>query len=209
MLNSIGHLWTEEVAFDATYHPPTMQCWDPSPDSLTNIHTCAHLASASSWVNDPQRLCKDTPTQSLKACNSPPVSLNWRSLLGGRWKVFKKIKQVQFKPLGWQLELVSMFCHWKSKLLGITHNKKMSGSSYIDKVISQKSRSAMKSALAPIFKHINARFNALFNTSGRMASIMAQCPSQGSGCCAVHLDRRWGECILLFPGWRLSEAGAS
>ena len=69
------------------------QYWLPSPDSFTTIHTWAHLALAThvkaSWVNNPQvamttlklrahmcpwLLSKDTPTQSLKACSSPPVS---------------------------------------------------------------------------------------------------------------------------------------
>ena len=43
----------------------------------------------------PQRLCKDTPTQSLKVCNSPPVSWNWRRLLDESWNIFKKLKHVQ------------------------------------------------------------------------------------------------------------------
>ena len=38
-----NHLWTEEVAFNITYHPPTMQYWVPSPDNLKTIHTWAHL----------------------------------------------------------------------------------------------------------------------------------------------------------------------
>ena len=54
-----GRLWTEDVAYHITYHPPTMQCWVPemSPDILTTIHTWAHLALATRmkacWVNNP------------------------------------------------------------------------------------------------------------------------------------------------------------
>ena len=70
-----------------------MLYWDPSQDSLTTFHTWAHLALVTHMnaglTNDPQtalttlklgahtctsRLCKDTPTQSLKAFNSSPVS---------------------------------------------------------------------------------------------------------------------------------------
>ena len=79
-------LWTEEVACNITFYPLTMQYWVTSPDSLTTIHTCAHLVLAThmkaGWVNNPQvaltplklrahtcpkRPWKDTPTQSLKA----------------------------------------------------------------------------------------------------------------------------------------------
>ena len=71
----------------------TMQYWVPSTNSLTNIHTWAHLATETymkaGWVNDPRVapttlklgahtcpywICKDTPTQRLKACNSAPFS---------------------------------------------------------------------------------------------------------------------------------------
>ena len=67
---------------------------DPQVALMTLIlraHTC------------PKQLCKDTPTQRLKACNSPPVSLNWRRFLDERWNVFKKLKQVQL-PTIQQLE---------------------------------------------------------------------------------------------------------
>ena len=51
------YLWTEEQAFDIIYHPPTMQRWVPSPDTLTAIHTWAHLALATNmkpgWIKDP------------------------------------------------------------------------------------------------------------------------------------------------------------
>ena len=44
----------EEMAYDIPYHPPMMHYWVPSPDSLTNIHTWAHLAPAThmkaGWV---------------------------------------------------------------------------------------------------------------------------------------------------------------
>ena len=40
------------------HHPPTMQYCAPFPDSLTTIHSWAHLAPASHmkarWVSDPQ-----------------------------------------------------------------------------------------------------------------------------------------------------------
>ena len=49
---------TEEVAYDITYHPPTIQHWVPSSNSLTTIHTRARIALAThmtaGWVNNPQ-----------------------------------------------------------------------------------------------------------------------------------------------------------
>ena len=46
------------MAYGITYHQPTMQYWVTSPDSLTTIHTWAHLAWAAymkaSLVNNPQ-----------------------------------------------------------------------------------------------------------------------------------------------------------
>ena len=58
MSNWNDRLWTEELAYDITYHPPIMQYWVPSPDGLTTIYTWAHLALAAhmkaGWVNDPQ-----------------------------------------------------------------------------------------------------------------------------------------------------------
>ena len=44
-------LWTEEVAWDITYNPPTMLYWVLSPDSLTTIHTWAHLALSGGLVD--------------------------------------------------------------------------------------------------------------------------------------------------------------
>ena len=73
---------------------PSMH-WVIAPDSLTTIHTWAHLALATPHeVRLSQWLCKDTPTQSLKACNSSPASQNWGSLLDER----KELKQVHSPP---------------------------------------------------------------------------------------------------------------
>ena len=58
MSNWNGRFWTEEVAYATTYHPPTLQYWVPSPDSLTAIHTRASLTLATHMragqVSNPQ-----------------------------------------------------------------------------------------------------------------------------------------------------------
>lgn len=76
------------VAYDNKYRPLIMLPRVSSPDSLKPIHTWTHLALMTcmeiSWVKDSQvaqRLCMDTPTQGLKACNSLPGGLNWGNLL--------------------------------------------------------------------------------------------------------------------------------
>ena len=46
MSNWNDRLWTEEVAYDITDHPCTMQYWVPYQDTLKTIHTWAHLALA-------------------------------------------------------------------------------------------------------------------------------------------------------------------
>ena len=58
MSNWNNLFWTEAVAYDIAYRPPTMQYWVSSPDSLTTIHTWTYLALGTHmkalWVNDPQ-----------------------------------------------------------------------------------------------------------------------------------------------------------
>ena len=44
-------LGTEEMALDITYHLPTMLYCVLSPDTLTTIHTWAHLALATHMKN--------------------------------------------------------------------------------------------------------------------------------------------------------------
>ena len=44
MSNWNNLFWTEAVAYDIAYRPPTMQYWVSSPDSLTTIHTWTYLA---------------------------------------------------------------------------------------------------------------------------------------------------------------------
>ena len=50
------YLWTWSQ--DITHHPAAMLYWVPFPNSLTTIHTWAHLAIATNmragWVNDRQ-----------------------------------------------------------------------------------------------------------------------------------------------------------
>ena len=108
-------LWTEEVAFSVTYHPPTVLHWVPSPDSLSTIHTWAHLAIATHmkagwafmWVKlgahtCPHRLCKDTPTQCLKASQLPSSWLEMNKSLG--WEV-KRLQETETRPVAYDTAL--------------------------------------------------------------------------------------------------------
>ena len=64
--------WPEDI----TYHPPTMQHWVPSPDSLTTIHTWSHLALMTYmnvvWLTCDPRDSGKSHTE-FKSCISPPV----------------------------------------------------------------------------------------------------------------------------------------
>ena len=90
MSNWNDHLWTEEVADDITYDPPTTLSCVPSPDSSTTINTGTHLALTTGWLG--QRLTigpndteiqeftgvlndsENTPKLCLKHATPTPVS---------------------------------------------------------------------------------------------------------------------------------------